>query len=101
MKMKTKLRVKMLSDSGLKKLLPSSGNKKDTKEIDDNSGPLQQDMVYLYLYLNLHAYMKHRCQISFKKKKINGLLTSILKRDLVPSPHAVLPPKCFVASAFA
>ena len=47
----------MLFGSGLKKLLPSSGKKKDTKQIDDNSGPLQQDMVYLYLYLNLHAYM--------------------------------------------
>ena len=58
----------MLPDSGAKKLLQIYGNKKDTKHIDDNSGPLHQDLVYLYLYLNLHAYMKHRCQISFKKK---------------------------------
>ena len=70
--MKTKLRAKMLSDSGLTKLLHSYRNEKYAKQIDDNSGPLQQDMVYLYLYLNLNAYMQRRCQISFKKKGITA-----------------------------
>ena len=62
----------MLSAIALKKFLHSYRNEKYTKQIDDNSGPLQQNMVYLYLYLNLHAYMQHRCQISFKKKCITA-----------------------------
>ena len=84
MKMELKLRVKMLSDSGLKKTYMAIEMKKTQNKlmtIQRHSNKIW--FIFIYIWICMHT-----CSIDAKyrsKKKYHGLLTSILKGSLMSS----------------